>query len=81
MMTSLSEVRTLTLTVYGTAFGDNSGAIELAKIPKMYPRAKHFNPKNTISEHMGGYLLVLNLVLSHVHHKRQGCHQSHHRRT
>jgi hypothetical protein len=46
MMTSLSEVRTLPLTVYGTAFGDNSGAIELAKVPKMYPRTKHVNPKN-----------------------------------
>jgi hypothetical protein len=45
MMTSLSEVRTLTLTVYGTAFGDNSGAIELAKVPKMYPRTNHVNPK------------------------------------
>jgi hypothetical protein len=43
---ALSEVRTLTLTVYGTACGDNSGAIELAKGPKMYPRTKHINPKN-----------------------------------
>jgi hypothetical protein len=42
----MSEVRTLTLTVYGTAFGDNSGAIELAKVPKMYPITKHVNPKN-----------------------------------
>jgi hypothetical protein len=46
MMTSLSEVRNLTLTVYDTAFGDNSRAIELAKVPKIYPRIKHVNPKN-----------------------------------
>jgi hypothetical protein len=44
--TSLSEVRTLILTVYGTECGDNSGAIELAKVPKMYPRTKHVNTKN-----------------------------------
>jgi poly(3-hydroxybutyrate) depolymerase len=46
MMTSLSEVRTLTLTIYGTAFGDISGAIELANVTKMYPRTTHVNPKN-----------------------------------
>jgi hypothetical protein len=38
MMTLLSEVN-------GTACGDNSGAIELAKAPKMYPKTKHVNPK------------------------------------
>jgi hypothetical protein len=32
-------------TVYCTAFENNSGAIELAKVPKMRPRTKHINPK------------------------------------
>jgi hypothetical protein len=32
-------------TVYCTAFADNSGAIELVKVPKMRPRTKHINPK------------------------------------
>jgi hypothetical protein len=32
-------------TIYCTLFEDNSGAIELAKVPKMRPRAKHINPK------------------------------------
>jgi hypothetical protein len=32
-------------TIYCTAFEDNSGAIELSKVPKMRPRTKHINPK------------------------------------
>jgi hypothetical protein len=32
-------------TVYCTAFDDKTGAIELAKVPKMRPRTKHINPK------------------------------------
>jgi hypothetical protein len=28
-----------------TVFEDNSGAVELAKVPKMRPRTKHINPK------------------------------------
>jgi hypothetical protein len=59
MMTLLSEVRTLTLTVYGTIFGDNSGAIELAKVPKCIQEPSTSTPQTTISEHMGqrGWIL------------------------
>jgi Reverse transcriptase (RNA-dependent DNA polymerase) len=32
-------------TVYCTVFEDNSGAVELAKVPKMRPRTKHINTK------------------------------------
>jgi Reverse transcriptase (RNA-dependent DNA polymerase) len=31
--------------VHCTLFEDNSGAVELAKVPKMRPRTKHINPK------------------------------------
>jgi Reverse transcriptase (RNA-dependent DNA polymerase) len=48
----IKEIRTMTSipmhdtpTVYCTAFEDKSGAIELAKVPKMRPRTKHINPK------------------------------------
>jgi hypothetical protein len=34
-----------TPTVYCTAFEDNAGAVELAKVPKMGLRTKHINPK------------------------------------
>ena len=32
-------------TVYCKAFEDNSGAVELANVPKMRPRTKHINTK------------------------------------
>ena len=32
-------------TIYCTVFEDNSGAIELANVPKMRPRTRHINPK------------------------------------
>jgi hypothetical protein len=31
--------------VHCTLFEDNSGAVELAKVPKMRPHTKHINPK------------------------------------
>jgi hypothetical protein len=31
--------------VHCTLFEDNSGAVELAKVPKLRPRTKHINPK------------------------------------
>jgi hypothetical protein len=31
--------------VHCNLFEDNSGAVELAKVPKMRPRTKHINPK------------------------------------
>jgi hypothetical protein len=34
-----------TSAIYCTAFEDNAGAIELAKVPKMRPRTKHITPK------------------------------------
>jgi hypothetical protein len=34
-----------TPTVYCTAFEDNAGAVEFAKVPKMHPHTKHINPK------------------------------------
>jgi hypothetical protein len=34
-----------TPTVYCTAFEDNPGAVELARVPKMWPQTKHINPK------------------------------------
>jgi hypothetical protein len=34
-----------TPTVYCTAFEDNAGAVELAKVPKIRPRTKHIKPK------------------------------------
>jgi hypothetical protein len=32
-------------TIYCTVFEDNSGAVELANVPKMRPRTRHINPK------------------------------------
>ena len=32
-------------TIYCTVFKDNSGAVELANVPKMRPRTRHINPK------------------------------------
>ncbi|KAL7484351.1 hypothetical protein ACHAW6_009989 [Cyclotella cf. meneghiniana] len=29
--------------IYCNAFEDNSGALELAKLPKLHPRSKHIN--------------------------------------
>ena len=37
------EVSTKTPTVHCKVFEDNSGAIELAKLPKIRPRTKHIN--------------------------------------
>ena len=34
-----------TPTIYCTVFEDNSGAVELANVPKMRPRTRHINPK------------------------------------
>jgi hypothetical protein len=39
------KVISTTATVYCKAFEDNSGALELARLPKMRPRTKHINIK------------------------------------
>jgi hypothetical protein len=43
MKTMGLPVGTLTATVHGRVFEDNSGAVEIAKVPKYRPRTKHLN--------------------------------------
>ena len=49
-----------TPTVFCKAFKDNSGALELAKSPKLYPRTKHINlPYHHFREYMRKRLIQL----------------------
>jgi hypothetical protein len=50
-------------TVYCKVFEDNSGAIELAKVPKMRPRTKHINTKY---HHFRKYVFDGKITVEHI---------------